>query len=200
MGGGTQGCAERPVLHANPLGVHALRTGKAERRAPRADAAGWSLNLDYCLVAVVLCVGPDVQTDGGDAASVLLLLDYWPLGRARGDDGAAHGRAGVKRRWRTSCCWRNCPCSDWHSHRVAVTMLAQHEAIRPFEKSFCPCAWACLDSPMWLIWGRCSGRQVWRSYTAYLGKHWGCSGAAVPGSAGCISAGVLCCVVATPIF
>jgi len=133
---------------------------------------------------------------------VLLLLDYWPLGRARGDDGAAHGRAGVKRRCATSCCWRNCPLLGLALASCAVTMLAQHEAIRPFEEILLPLRVgnALISYVAYL------GQMFWPSGLAVLypltsGSIGAASGAAVPGSAGWHFRGCLCAASSpTPIF
>jgi len=124
--------------------------------------AGWSLNLDYCLVLLFFALGLMCKPMVVTLPLVLLLLDYWPLGRARGDDGAAHGRAGVKRRWRNQLLLEKLPLLGLALASCAVTMLAQHEAIRSFEEILLP----------WRV-----GNAL-ISYVAYLGQMFWPSGLA----------------------
>ena len=87
VGGGTQGCAQRTVLHADHRGICAVCPKTVEGRGSRVEGTSRSglrpSILDPRLLsgAVVFCAGFDVQADAGNAAFVLLLLDYWPLGR-----------------------------------------------------------------------------------------------------------------------
>ena len=68
LGGGTQGRAERPVLHADPLGVHTIRPEADAKREPGAGPGRLVPKLRLLSGAVALFVGLDVQADAGDVA------------------------------------------------------------------------------------------------------------------------------------
>ena len=75
VGGGTQGCAQRAVFHADAVGVHALRARTVERRASRVECRNQQFGsrpstLDPQLLSGfgVFCVGFAVQADAGDGA------------------------------------------------------------------------------------------------------------------------------------
>ena len=67
-----------------------------------------------------------VETDGGNASFVLLLLDYWPL-----------RSPGIRRsnRFPGVALLRKFPCWRFRLRCVRITVLAQHEAVSPLPLS-----------------------------------------------------------------
>ena len=89
---------------------------------------------------------------------VLLLLDYWPLGRF-----TLHAS-----RFTMSppvCCLRSFPSWRWQPHLVRSRFLPSRRRSNRSNGCLCPCASAMRLWPVWPIWARCSGRHGWRFYT-----------------------------------
>jgi len=104
--------------------------------------AGWSLNLDYCLVLLFFALGLMCKPMVVTLPLVLLLLDYWPLDEPAATTAPLMGTPESSEGGACSCCWRNCPYSDWHSHRVRSRCWPSTKPSGRSRKSFCPGAWA----------------------------------------------------------
>ena len=89
MGGGTQGCAQRAVLHADALGVHAIcdkcqvSGDRIENTVPASilSRVTCHASLFYSLVLLFFALGLMCKPMLVTLPLVLLLLDYWPLDR-----------------------------------------------------------------------------------------------------------------------
>ena len=172
VGGGTQGRAQRHIFHADHRGVCAVCPKTVESRESRVetqtasalDPRPWTL--DYYLVLLFFALGLMCKPMLVTLPFVLLLLDYWPLGRF-----SSFKLSSFKS--------RNCPQpSTLDSQRLileklplfglaaascVVTLFAQTKAIQPFEQ---------ISLPL-----RVGNALI--SYVAYLGQMFWPSGLAV---------------------
>ena len=76
--------------------------------------------LRYALVVLLYALGLMAKPMLVTLPLLLLLLDYWPLGRftaaESGPPGARHARR--RRRW-DGCSWRSCRCWRWRRPRAS---------------------------------------------------------------------------------
>jgi Tfp pilus assembly protein PilF len=121
------------------------------------------LNLDYCLVLLFFALGLMCKPMAVTLPLVLLLLDYWPLGRWRDAGGSAPSPAGAEHSRLSLLILEKLPLFGLAVASCAVTILAQHEAIQSVERFSLPL--------------RLGNAAI--SYVAYLGQMFWPSGLAV---------------------
>ena len=104
----------------------------------REQTPSWPLNLDYCLVLFFFALGLMCKPMLVTLPFVLLLLDYWPLGREHNASDSTPWPARAERSRLKPLLLEKLPLLGLAVASCVVTILAQHEALQSIDQLALP--------------------------------------------------------------